>query len=581
MTVPVRLAALAIGLVAAGSMPAGAGSHLTMNADGATAPSPTATVLPALSPVAAAVQAALAQAYPPSAPERRFYEARGFAPVWTGPDGAPQPATSALLAWAGQADAHGLPPARYNVAGVAASIHGSGAVTPERAAQRELALTRLFVTFARDIGSGLLEPGLVDRNIDIEPRRPAPDALLAGIARAGDPAAYLDRLIPESPEYRNIVKLYASLRASAAAGDWHPVIADGPTLRLGDSGPRVAQLRARLGALGDLPEEPQDTAASGTAVAANDVVTDATPAPGKAASFDPFLEAAVRQFQERHGLNPDGVVGPATLAALNTSAAERAAQTAVNLERLRWLNYDLGRRHVVINIADFSMSMIEDGQLRFRTRTVVGQSRRHQTPEFVNQLEFIVVNPVWNVPFSIATEEILPQLRENPLYLQENNMTLVGSDLPADQIDWTTVTRASFPGRIRQRPGADNALGTVKFLFPNRHSIYMHDTPSRKLFARDRRDFSHGCVRLADPREFALLLLSLQGGVDDPEARFEALRARPGEQWVKLDDPFPVYLTYRTAWVDELGQPQFRADIYGRDRTIAAALNAAGVAIAR
>lgn len=581
MTVRARWTALAIALGAAGGLPAAAGSHLTMNADGAGVSASAPLAASTLSPAAVAMQLALAEAYPPSAPERRFYESRGFEPVWLGPDGTPRPAARALLAWAGQADIHALPPGRYDVAGKAAMLQEAATVTPALAARRELALTRLFVTYARDVSSGLLEPIAVDRNIDIEPRRPAPDALLAGIAAAGDPAAFLEGLIPASPEYRQILQLYATLRADAAAGDWRPVISEGPTLRPGDSGPRVAQLRARLRLLGDLPESPQDTAASGTAVAANDVVSDAAPAPGKAVLFDPFLEAAVRHFQERHGLNPDGVVGPATLAALNTSALERATQAAVNLERLRWLNFDLGRRHVFINIADFSMTMFDDGQPVFRTRTVVGQSRRHQTPEFVDELEFIVVNPIWNVPFSIATEEILPQLRENPQYLQENNMILVDSDRPADQIDWSTVTRASFPGRIKQRPGADNALGSVKFLFPNRHSIYMHDTPSRKLFARDRRDFSHGCVRLADPREFALLLLSLQDGVDDPEARFEALRARAGEQWVRIDDPFPVYLTYRTAWVDELGRPQFRADVYGRDRTVAAALGAAGVAIAR
>jgi murein L,D-transpeptidase YcbB/YkuD len=291
--------------------------------------------------------------------------------------------------------------------------------------------------------------------------------------------------------------------------------------------------------------------------------------------FDPTLEAAVQRFQARHGLNTDGIVGAMTLGALNTTAAERTAQVAVNLERMRWLNYDLGERHIVINTAAFTMTMIENGAPRFATRVVVGKSRKFQTPEFNDQLEFIVVNPFWNVPYSIASKEILPLLQEDPTYLEQNNMELIDSDLPASMIDWTQVTRGSFPGRIRQRPGPDNALGAVKFLFPNEHLIYMHDTPEQNLFARDRRAYSHGCVRLQDPIGFAHLLLSLQD--DDPVGTFNRLRARGGEQWVRVREAIPVYVTYRTAWLDADGVRQFRADVYRRDRDIMAALAAAGV----
>ena len=181
------------------------------------------------------------------------------------------------------------------------------------------------------------------------------------------------------------------------------------------------------------------------------------------------------------------------------------------------------------------------------------------------------------MPYSIATKEILPLLQEDPTYLEQHNMKLLGSDLPPSMIDWSQVTRSSFPGRIRQRPGPSNALGSVKFLFPNEHSIYMHDTPSRNLFARDRRAYSHGCVRLQDPVGFAHLLLSLQ--YDDPVGTFDRLREKEDERWITIKQPIPVYVTYRTAWLDNDGIRQFRADIYRRDRDVMAALAGMGVSV--
>jgi murein L,D-transpeptidase YcbB/YkuD len=511
-------------------------------------------------------------------PVRAFYEARANAPFWLEPDGAAAPAAAALLDWAGQADANALPPARYGVTALAARVENAGRADADERAKIESALTNLFLTYARDLSSGLLEPSLISRDIDIRPLRPDPATLLGSLAAASDTAAFLQTLAPAGPEYPRLSKLYSELRVIAATGDWGPLVAAGGTMRLGDRGPRVAALRARLMAMGDLtPVVSSET--EQPRVASNDVVTDAIPVrTDTAAYFDDVLEVAVRKFQARHGLNIDGTVGPATLGAVNTSAAERAAQAAVNMERLRWFRIEPEGRHVIVNIADFSMRLIENGVERFKTRTVVGQSRRHQTPEFNDQLEFIVVNPIWNVPYSIASKEILPLLQENPDYLIENNMQLVGSDLPASQIDWNTVTRRTFPGRLRQMPGADNALGFVKFLFPNNHSVYMHDTPSRKLFARDRRDFSHGCVRLQDPYDFARLLLSLQG-YEDPAAKFDQLRARYGEQWLRLDDPIPVIVTYRSTWADFDGDRQFRSDVYGRDQAMADAMTAMGVSI--
>ncbi|MFQ5566238.1 MAG: murein L,D-transpeptidase [Paracoccaceae bacterium] len=533
-------------------------------AGAAGAESPLAT---AFSPSAEALRVELALQYGRAAPERSFYEARAYRPVWLAEDGAAAPAARALLAWAGAADANALPASRYGVSGLAARLARARSGAFSDAAALETDLTRLFLTYARDISSGLLEPRSVSRNIDVEPRRPDPAVLLAGIGASADIPAFLDGLAPAGPAYDRLLSLYADMREIARNGGWGTKIDKGHALRPGDRGPRVEQLRARLIALGDLAPAEQ--------IATGEVMNDATPPLADLLVFDPALEAAVRRFQARHGLNTDSIVGTMTLAALNTTAAERAAQAAVGLERMRWLNYDLGARHIMINTAAFTMEVIENGVPRFSTRTVVGKARKHQTPEFNDQLEFIVVNPTWNVPYSIASKEILPLLQEDPTYLEQNNMELLEPDLPASEIDWSQVTRYDFPGRIRQRPGPGNALGAVKFLFPNDHAIYMHDTPAQNLFAYDQRTFSHGCVRLQDPIEFAHLLLSLQD--DDPVGTFERLREMEDERWVRVREAIPVYVTYRTAWLDADGVRQFRADVYRRDRDVMAALAAAGV----
>lgn len=519
------------------------------------------------SPVAAALHAELVVDRDAAAPVRQFYAARGFAPLWLDADGGASDAARSLLDWVGEAERHALPAARYDTAELGLRL----AREPSEAAgaELELELTRLFLDYARDLSSGLLEPGEISRQIHIEPPRPEPATLLSRAAKAGDMEGFLAGLAPSDPTYDQLLTLYRDIQAIARTGGWGRPIEQGPTLRRGDRDPRMPRIRDRLMALGDLPPVEQ--------VASSEVMTDAEPQSSESLTMGGRLESAVLRFQERHGLNTDGAIGPKTLAALNTSASERAAQVAVNLERMRWLNRDPGRRHVVINIPAYRMTLIEDGKPRFSTRTIVGKANRHETPEFTDTLEHLVINPYWNVPRSITVEEILPELRKDPTYLERNNMELVGFDVPSSEINWEFVSPSIFPARVRQRPGPGNALGAVKFLFPNQYSIYMHDTPTKRLFERDERDFSHGCVRLQDPFEFAHLLLGMQS--DNPEGLFARLRSREGQQWVTLENPIPVYLTYRTAWVDEADTWQFRADIYGRDASAAAALEAKGVAL--
>ncbi|MEO1276280.1 MAG: L,D-transpeptidase family protein, partial [Pseudomonadota bacterium] len=229
---------------------------------------------------------------------------------------------------------------------------------------------------------------------------------------------------------------------------------------------------------------------------------------------------------------------------------------------------------IVVNLPDFHVRVYEAEAAVFESRVVIGKYK-HQTVEFSDEMEHMVVNPTWFVPMSIARNEILPKLQENPFYLEERNMRLVGAD--ATTVDWTTVEPASFPGRIRQAPGPGNALGDVKFMFPNDHAIYLHDTPQKGLFRRDNRAYSHGCVRVEKPAELAALLLGAQ--VEDGAGTYDRLLSREKERYVHLDVHRPVHLIYRTSWTERDGTQHFRRDVYRRDALVAGALERAGVVL--
>ena len=422
----------------------------------------------------------------------------------------------------------------------------------------------------------MLTPRKVDRELHVKPPRPDRAALLARIAASAEPRLVIADLAPADPGYDALRARLGAFRRLAAAGGWAEATPKVRVLRPGDRGPAVAALRARLIELGDAPQPaPLRMAAAGDADPA------AAASAAAAATFDPGLEEAVKRFQRRHGLNADGVPGRRTFAAMRADADWRLRQIAVNLERMRWMNRDLGERRIIVNQADYTMQVFFGDQVVQQMRVVIGKARKHRTPEFSDTMTHMVVSPSWNVPKSIATKEILPELRANPAYLQEKNMTLIptgGEPVPADPFleDWERFSEGYFPFRIKQAPGAGNALGRVKFMFPNNFAIYLHDTPSRHLFAKDGRAFSHGCVRVEKPLDLAHLLLS--GQSSDPEGLFSRLERKGEETWVKIREPLEVHLTYRTVWVDaETGEDHFRADVYGRDRKVWKALEAAGV----
>ena len=296
-------------------------------------------------------------------------------------------------------------------------------------------------------------------------------------------------------------------------------------------------------------------------------------------SYDAAIQQAVQAFQQDHGLATDGVAGPGTLAELNVDIEQRLHSVVVAMERERWLNRPRGDRHVLVNLVDFHARIVDDGKVTFKTRSVIGKNTDGQrSPEFSDVMEHMVINPTWNVPRSIATKEYLPALQRNPW--SNGHLNLInsrGQVVDRGAVDFNAYNERNFPFDIKQPPSERNALGLVKFMFPNRYNIYLHDTPSKSLFAREQRDFSHGCIRLADPFDFAYALLARQES--DPQGVFQSILRTGRETVVPLDQPIQVHLIYRTAMTEPGGRINFRGDVYGRDAAIWSALEQAGVTL--
>ncbi len=465
---------------------------------------------------------------------RAFYEARDFEPLWI-ENGRAGPKMIALRRQLDGAADDGLDPALYSTPDVMPADAGALA-----AADVDFSLA--VVRYVTHLASGRLDPAEISRIVTLEPERPAPAEILSRLSDDMAVAEAVSQYEPPHPQYKALKAKLAELRASTAEAT-QVVVPEGTLLRPGKADARVPILRTRLSVAAAADTEPD--------------------------IYDAVLVEAVKTFQSESGLTADGLLGPRTLVALNgPNREDDIAAIVANMERWRWMPRDLGDFHVFVNVPEFMVRVFDAGSMVHETRIVVG-TPKNPTPTFSHVMDHLVVNPFWHVPASIVTNEMLPEIRQNPYgYFAKRGYQVLAKAggkmrvVNPDSIDWWMVNPRSV--QIRQVPGDHNALGRIKFMFPNQHSVYLHDTPSKKLFQRDHRAFSHGCVRVDNPLDFADAILKVAA----PEWNSRRLEALYGgkEQRINLVTPIPVHLSYFTRSVDAEGELRRFEDIYGYDR---------------
>ena len=501
-------------------------------------------------------------------PALRFYREREFQLGWF-KNHEPVAQVKNIQAIIGKAADEGLNPKDYQIRDISKMVSELEKVRNDSVRrnalerQTDIALTGTYLKWANDYYRGVANPrDKKDSSWLIKPNKiKLNKALLTFLGERKSRYNYYE-FAPLHPEYDQLKKALATYRAEERVGGW-PALPANTVLKPGQYSPAVAALRQRL--LGR---------ASGGAASASVVVTaKAGHATDVAAlTYDSTLETAVEQFQEDAGLKADGIVRGETLKQLNVPIGTRIDQLILNMERWRWLPKKFEPNYLLVNIPEYILHVVEDGKEAFNMRVIVGKVL-HETPVFSDKMEYVVLAPYWNVPFSIIDNELRDKLVANPNYLNRLDMEVVkGSGRKATvvspaSIDWANVTQETFKYTLRRRPGPKNDLGDVKFIFPNSNDIYLHDTPHDELFSQSSRSFSHGCVRLSEPIKLATYLLR-----DRPEWDKQTILdsiATHREKYITLKDKLPVYLVYFTAWADASGHPHFRDDIYGLDKKLA------------
>jgi len=477
---------------------------------------------------------------------KTLYQHRHYQPIWFNETGL-RPDAQELLSALSIADEEGLSQQDYHRLGIQWRSFSSKQ-KPRLQAEQELLLSDAFFGLASHLYSGIFNPTESDGNWHINAPRLDAVALLSALQQGHAIKDLLRALTPPHPGYRALRSSLARYRRIAEAGGW-PSIAAGKAPTLGERDPRLSALRDRLLISGDL----QLTSNS------NDEL------------YDKPLQQALKNFQHRMGLEPDGRLGRQTLQALNTPINERIQQIQLNMVRWHWLPRELGKKHIFVNTVSFELDLIDNYRPALNMKAIVGKPFR-STPAFSEKLTHFVLNPSWYVPANILKKDIMPKVRKNRGYLKRKNIHVqeVNGDeveeIPLEQVEWSQFFSKKSPYRLRQSPGDHNALGKVKFYMPNPYGIYLHDTPSRQLFQKTVRTFSSGCIRLEHPLALANYLLKDESNWS--REKLQRVVDRKQTRWVKLSQPVNVYLTYFTSWVDHSGQAHFRQDIYNRDQKL-------------
>lgn len=477
-----------------------------------------------------------------------FYQYNDYQPAWK-----KQSMIDILLKAIDDSKRLGLSPVDYHLAAIKSRIDGGLNVTDEQRAQLDIILTDSLLRLVYHLTFGKVVPGELDPdwNFKREFLTSDPVATLHYTMRS---ETNLKKLLEKNtklgPFYQKLVKALAQYRQIQKSGGWKMIPA-GDVTKPGMKDPRIPLLKARLQASGDLKP---------TSIDATDY------------AYNSEVEAGVKIFQQRHNLETDGIIGKGTLAQMNVPVEHRIEQIRANLERIRWVKHNLGDEFVLVNIAGYKVYYIRDNKLIWQSRVQVGKDYR-KTPVFRDDIKYLVFNPTWTVPPTILSKDILPKLKKDPTYLQKKNMNVVdskGNIINSSQFDWSTMTAKKFPYMIRQEPGAKNALGQVKIMFPNKHFIYLHDTPSKSNFSRAERAFSSGCIRVQNP--FELVELLLKDSDQWNQERFQEILDTGKLKNVNLPETVPVLLLYFTAQMND-GRVIFFSDIYKRDEKVIQGLN--------
>ncbi|MGI9408320.1 MAG: L,D-transpeptidase family protein, partial [Hyphomicrobiaceae bacterium] len=466
---------------------------------------------------------------------KAFYAERNFQPLWITGKGF-GPSAKKAIAEIRRAGDYGLDASKFSLPPIVAS----GSVA-DRIAD-EMALTHAVLEYAVHARGGRIDPRSLSVYLDRSGYLVPPEKVLASVAATSAPDEYLRSLQPQHAEFKRLQKRYLALRDNGESKK-QIRIPRGPKLRLGKKHPHVALLRKRLGL--ELSQPVRTTDAEGSDPDDFDAYGDRLqPAPPDPNEFDETLDEAVREFQTKNGLMVDGIVGRGTRAALNGDGVDQTKRILVNMERWRWMPQDLGNYYVWANVPDYKFYVMKNGRVIHSERIIVGKYR-NQTATFSDEMEEIVFNPRWNVPRSIKENELLPGLLRSPNALARQGLRVRyrGREIDPVSVDWAVADMRRF--HIYQPPGPRNALGRVKFLFPNKHAIYMHDTPSKRLFKRSTRTFSHGCVRVRNPMRLAEVLLAHDQGMSP--ATIRRFVRRGARDSVFLKRKIPVHITYFTA----------------------------------